>query len=277
MANSFLAPLIGNSTKAAIIEALTENQALTTKELYNLVTKNAQKPITYQAIHKAITEMINDEILEKMDKKVSISKGWAEKLSDFASLIKSKNEEPRNTAPKIKTQTYEFDTFVEMGKFVIKFLYETPNPKNGPSFCILRHAWPVLGYNKEDYLRFTETVNKSPFYEFVEGTTPLDRLFGNTFEKMGKKVFFGKPAATTTDTIIKADRVLQIIFTTEFAKQYDQIFKQYNNSNAFQVNDVLLNFIVKKTRITVNIIFDKNLAGKIINDSLSKINAKRFD
>jgi hypothetical protein len=274
MQNSFLDPILGSSTKSSIIECLTE-KPLTLKELCSKVEKTTTKPLTYQAIHKATTEMIEAGILQKNEKELMINKEWVEKVENFTSFLK--NSQKDNSQDELQMQTHEFETFSDMGKFIIKFLYETPNPKNKPSFCILKHAWPVLGFDKTDYLRFTETLKKAPFFEFISEDSPLDNLFAETFSKMGKKVFCIKKQTSFTDTIVRANCVIQIIYTNDFLKEYHQIFENSRKDKSMQVNDVLINFIVKKTKIIMHIIWNEELADKIINENLAIINKKMGD
>ena len=68
-----IAPLLEtNSTKSLIIKILSENQPLSLKELHAKLQK--QKQLSYQATHKAVSEMVNEKILLKMKAKYEINK-----------------------------------------------------------------------------------------------------------------------------------------------------------------------------------------------------------
>ena len=73
METSKIAPLLEtNSTKSLIIKILSENQPLSLKELHAKLQK--QKQLSYQATHKAVSEMVNEKILLKMKAKYEINK-----------------------------------------------------------------------------------------------------------------------------------------------------------------------------------------------------------
>ena len=269
MANSFLAPLFdNNSTKSAVIEILSQNKPMTVKELYNEVSKGKQ--ITYQALHKAVKEMLDTEVLEKIEKKVSISKRWVEKLGKFTAMLNTKDSWPGKIDTTTQTKIYMFENFVDLGKFIIRFFHDAPNPEKKPAICIMQHSWPVFGMGKTDYELLAEMFKETTFYDFVRFDTPLDILFAKMLEQIGKKVSVGVNINLPFDLVCKGDHICQIYFSQDFTKKFDEIFQKYKNIEQLQINELMQEFMVQKTKITVIHIVDKETAERVTADALSK-------
>ena len=59
----------GNPTKETVIELLSREWPLTAKKIYRRLVKGYNISITYQAVHKSLTELTEKKILEKRAKK----------------------------------------------------------------------------------------------------------------------------------------------------------------------------------------------------------------
>lgn len=268
MQNSFLDPILGSSTKSAIIEALTE-KPLTLKELCSKVEKTTTKPLTYQAIHKATTEMIEAGILQKNEKELMINKEWVEKVENFAKTLKTPNEQ-QNPNFIGNGKTYAFENFVEYARFVIRFFLEAPNTNNKEGICILNHSWPLFGMSTTDYELLKKLFSETKFYEIVKKATPLDVAFSKTVEQIGKKVKLPEKYDSTCDIVVKGDQIFQAFYTPEFLKTFDAIYDKHTTLNEEVMNELITKIMSPKTKIVVNIFKDKELAESIRKNVLER-------
>ncbi|MFA6064552.1 MAG: hypothetical protein WC746_01795 [archaeon] len=273
MQTSLLAPLLGNSTKSTIIQLLSE-KSLTLKELHNQIEKTNSKSITYQATHKAVSEMINEEILIKnLNKKIEINKAWVEKINTFTVTLNSKIDSPKENLPG-KSETYYFDNFVEYARFTIRFFIDAPNPGNKEGVCILRHSWPLFGMSTRDYELLKKLFSETTFYEIVKNNTPLDVAFGKTVEQIGKKVKLPVKYESNCEVVVKGDQVYQAFYTEDFIKTFDTLYNQYTTMNDTVMNELITKIMAPKTKITVNIFKDKETAEKIRKEVLVQFKKK---
>ena len=269
MQNSFLDPILGSSTKSAIIEALTE-KPLTLKELCSKVEKATTKPLTYQAIHKATTEMIETGILQKNGKELMINKEWVEKVAGFAKSIKDAKQSTNQSQPEIKK--YILPSFAEAGQFVIKASHDSENPDKKVSICLFRHSWPLFGMTKNDYDLLMETIVESPFFELVQGNTILDKLFSKPLLDMGKKaIIHGSKLNYPYDIVVKGDTVQQIIFPKEILERLDKMYESCKDINDLSIVSLLKDYVVEKNEIPIVIIKDEALADKIRGDAVEEL------
>ncbi|MDD4082600.1 MAG: hypothetical protein PHD05_04395, partial [Sphaerochaetaceae bacterium] len=262
------APLLEtNSTKSLIIKILSENQSLSLKELHAKLQK--QKQLSYQATHKAVSEMVNENILEKIGRELQIDKDWIEHINKFTQDLKTPNENsnPNNTGT---SQTYSFENFVEYARFVIRFFLEAPNINNKEGVCILNHSWPLFGMSNTDYDLLKKLFSETKFYEIVKNATPLDIAFSKTVEQIGKKVRLPEKYDSSCDIVVKGDQIFQAFYTPEFSKTFDALYNKHTTMNEEVMNELITKIMSPKTKIVVNIFKDKELAETIRQDVLRR-------
>src|SRR3989344_7743488 len=64
------------SSKDKIISILSKQWPLTSKEIFERLKREYAQETTYQAAHKTIQELVNENILEKDGNKYGLSKIW---------------------------------------------------------------------------------------------------------------------------------------------------------------------------------------------------------
>ena len=60
----------GKNTKGNIVQALSEEWPLTAKQLHNALKRRYSSASTYQAVHKAAKELVEEGVLQKIDGKL---------------------------------------------------------------------------------------------------------------------------------------------------------------------------------------------------------------
>ena len=269
MQNSALSPLVGNNTtKAAIIQALIE-KPLTLKELHLIIQKEINKPITYQATHKAVNEMLNEEILEKKERLIYITISWSEKLTQFAEQLKNRKEQLKDNS---NTTRFEFNTFSEFGKQMLREFVKIENPDKKPSFCLLNHSWPLISMNKQDWELFNKLFTGSEFYGILANNTALDIAFEKPFEVFGKKILVNSDSRLDYDLIIKGDTTVMIYYEKEFKQKYDEIFRKFVKLDEQSMQTLTEHFLVTKTKIIALVVKDSELTALNRNNAIDIVN-----
>ncbi len=266
MLTETLAPIFGNNTtKALIIQTLTE-KPLTIKEIHTRIQKTTNKNITYQAMHKATKEMITDQILEKHGKQVRINKEWVEKLAKLTEQLQ--NQKDYKTVSST-IQKFEYNTFSEFGKAILREWMKIQNPNNLTSFCILNHAWPLMSMDKEDWTLFQKLFTNEKFYGIISNSTQLDIAFEKPFETFGKRVIVDPTLNLEYDLIIIGDSITQVYFEKSFKQEHDKLFRKYKKLDEKAVRALTEHFLINKTRIVALLITDPQLAELNRRNALS--------
>jgi hypothetical protein len=251
-----LSALIGN-TKAQIIECL-EEKPLGLKEL-NSKLSSFGKDVSYQAVHKAVSEMVKDEILEKNGNNISINKKWAEQIYALGSNLR---KQEKTKAEHSEAKIYHFDTFIEAGKFCIKLLNSIPNTKENGA-CFTKHAWPFFGLSDNDYKELNKLLTETKFYEIIHYDTPLDKIFGKAIQDAGKIVKIGSEINYEYDFMIKGNTMVQIHFSEDFQKCFHEMFTKHKNLEEFPISKIIDQFMMKKTNINIIVINEEDFSSSV--------------
>ncbi|MEW5896499.1 MAG: HAD family hydrolase [Nanoarchaeota archaeon] len=70
-------------TKSQIIELLSKNNSLSARRLFFEIKKQYNTPITYQAVHKTLQDLLQKNVITKKDKDYSIKEQWLDELDYF--------------------------------------------------------------------------------------------------------------------------------------------------------------------------------------------------
>lgn len=256
-----------NKTKQAIIETIANESGISLKEIHNKIKKDVD--VSYQAIHKATNELLNDEIIEKIGNEYQINEKWIDNLKNFISTADNKNNESQAYDREIVSK-HLFKTFAEAGKFTLRFFDEIPNPTKEPGVCICKHSWPLFGATPQDYALLQKILKETTYYELIENETALDKAFGEPLSKLGKIIQYGKGLGLPGDTIVKGEHILQIIYSPEFEKRFDEIFNKYTKLEDLPVSDLIEEFSIHQTNISTFVIKDRNYADKLKSNVLKK-------
>jgi len=86
--NHFSLDFTGNTTRELIIKVLSIEWPLSTKEITSRVQKISSKSLTYQAIHKTITQLVNNGIILKSpNKKLQLNMEWIINIEKFGTTL----------------------------------------------------------------------------------------------------------------------------------------------------------------------------------------------
>ena len=256
--------LFNNSTKSTIITILIEKSPQNIKEINEKFKKKDTKIVSYQRLHKAINELVEEEVLEKIGKEITLNEKWVANLSKFNELLTT-----RKVSNETEAKIYHFDTFIDVGKFLIKKLNLTPN-ENKKGACFAKHAWSFFGLGENDYKQLNKLLTETKFYEIIHNSTPLDRLFGKTIQDLGKIVKIGSKLDFGEDFLIKGNTLFQVHYTPEFAKDFADIFNEHKELENLPIAKIMEKFMITKTHITVVVIKDEIIADELRKEILSE-------
>lgn len=94
----FLPATSETSTKGLIIEYLADKWPLTARQISNHLRKQSTKPITYQAVHKTLKELVSNGCLIKANNSYALSTKWIEISFGFFSGVRKKYSAQKSIA-----------------------------------------------------------------------------------------------------------------------------------------------------------------------------------
>jgi hypothetical protein len=113
------------SLKNMIIYTLISDWPLSVRVIYNKVKTSNGIDVTYQAVFKAVRELVDSDVLVRTDKKYMINIGWINMVKDTADMVKKKYLKATGSE-KIPKDTYFPDPRVtiflrEIGKRILDY------------------------------------------------------------------------------------------------------------------------------------------------------------
>lgn len=268
-----------DSIKNLVFSILTKEYPLKIIELTNLIRKRYGRAVTFQAVRKAILELVNEGILTRKEKEFSINKQWAfetKKELDqiYLGLTKEKITPKNIDSIKGEVSVFTFDSLSEMMKFwqnIIDDWFE--NFKSGnPNINAYQgaHGWEGLLYaDKEKNTMGILKKKGIKSYALSIGNTPLDKYIWKFYSSIGLKVGFSHSTSTFDKSYYVAtygETIVQSHYPKEIVEEMDKYFKKnktLKNLNLQELSDI----VNKKIKIQLTVI--KNLAmAKQINKSI---------
>ena len=76
------------STRDLVISVLSKEWPLTSKEIFARLVKAFASPVTYQAVHKTVAQLVDQKVLVRTDSKYAINPQWLDELAGFARGVK---------------------------------------------------------------------------------------------------------------------------------------------------------------------------------------------
>ncbi len=254
----------GKSTQELIIEILSNEWPLTTKQIFNKLKRNYGTNISYQAVHKHLKEMIEEKTLTKNEKEFMLSYSWVKKTSDYGKKLETLLKETKRESG---STLIILNSLVEAGKFVVNdFLGTAPekhfNPENKDSVCLFNHAWPIIGASQEDHERMKKILSETTHYNICAHSTFLDRITCDYVEKLGKKVALNKKFSAKIDTFVEGDYIMQAYPPRELENEMDRLYKKVKTEKDFDMKE-MFEFGSKNYEIKIIIFKNQKLADSL--------------
>jgi len=257
------------SSKDLIVSILSEEFPLPLKKIFFEVKRQGAS-ISYQGVHKSLTEMLAQGIIEKDGNKFRLSKKWINEISFFSKkLLKAYSSETViNYMHRENTQLC-FDTLKDFDRFFIFEYFNFPNSVKKPVIAHWFHMYSLIGLSEDDILALKEFISKNDFYILCSGETPLDKFFGETFKKLGCRIKLGAKGDASTDHIIFGDYLLQAYWPKEIKAAIKRIFS-VNSIEEFKLSSLLKLMHGKIEPIHVMVNKNSGLAEKIRQENLKQ-------
>jgi hypothetical protein len=257
-----LPPLDGaSSTKDQIISILSQEFPLSAKQIFNKISKSSGN-ISYQAIHKALLELLSAKVVEKKGNDYLLSMQWVNSLQGSLNGIRAKY---LSLSPELPKQSnLLFESITELDSFLIKlFLKMLSSRDDKPVLCLQwSHFWLPL-FEKEDYLHSRELGKFTKAYCVSRGDTAIDKWCSDFWDKNSIKTKIGCNVASISDIIAFEDLIIQVFYPPEIRKELDRVYDGTKRISDLNVDDFFEKVFQKKTKIPVVINRNQQIADQI--------------
>jgi len=274
---SLLLKLSANSsTKDKIIQILSEEWPLTSKEIFNRLIRQYSIQISYQGVHKLISELSGQNMLQKDGSKYSLSKEWVDSNKAFFESIQKRYSDS-NGKFKINpgfegTITLEFTNFSRLCLWLAELLASKSilSGEDRTLIGYMRYGYWTLTFNFTDLLVLLKLLGKvTTAYPIIKNKTPFGEWIMKQYMKAGAvKGTFDKNLELDHDIFIEGDCIIEIYTAPEFDQYMDKTFAKIKD-----INGLFQNFSTNKEPDSkLNVVITKNpqMAKFLKNEALKK-------
>ncbi len=260
---------IGKSktVKENIVHILSQQWPLTAKKLYNIIKKD--RNISYQAVHKTLRELINENIIKEHNKQYQLSHEWIEAMYKKMGEIENNynnhlpfvnNYVNVNVLDSIN-ETMKFQTGI--GRYFHK-LYG-----KGVIFCshYFHSTWPIAIPERLNALSMQKNTRK--VFCLCSGNTELDKWCCEKEREFGYAVKSGTPCATTCDISTYGDFVVETYLPGSLKKKIDEFYNSVHDINELNISKFFSDICGIKTKILILVMKNNELASMINQHTLS--------
>jgi len=260
--------LLGTSkeknVKDLIINALTIEWPLSLKKLYNLLKKRYRTKVSYQAVHKALQELVDKEVIVKNKMEYSLNLDWIKNLREFSEEIEKSylNKSPLIDLSIEDSKSFVFNNLVELDKFLMlaieKFL-TTKEYEKIPCYSYWNFEWWPLFVSKQEYSVLREIINPKRIYMAVKDKSIIARFCSSFYDKIGAKVKNNIKLESNFDFVVLGDLVFQMYFPEKLIKKLEIYFNSLNNLEELDMHK-LVKIFEEKNKINLLAVRNKDIA-----------------
>lgn len=264
------------TTKDNIINILSYEWPLSARKVFYMLKKNYGQSITYQAVYKALSQMLDDKIIKKSKNSYSLSLDWVKDIHDQTEIIRVNYFSENHTSMfsnKEFIRMLVFKTWFDVEKYLyyLQKNYITKSKKKQVICYHHCHEWRPLFYLRAEY-NWVKKLRKlgHKTYTLCAGNQFTDKWSKNFYEKAGAKIKLNAKISETSDTLIFGDLVIQIYIPLELKQALKKELKKIKSLEDIKPVKLISNIFEKKSQIKVIINKDEKLAEELKNQTLSK-------
>lgn len=257
----------GKSTKDAIVSLLVSEWPLSSRKIFFHLKKNYNYNYSYQAVFKAIGELVEKNVLVKKDMDYEINVDWVKKLQSFTDIVETnyyaKNRLHKLSGIKDSKQTKDllvlnFETIFDVEKYLY-YLMKTElfKIKADTVCCQVNNEWRPIFYLRAEYNYYKRLMErKHKFYTLCSGNSAMEKLCANFYLNEGVYYKFVKNNFAS-DVWVFGDYFVQVFIPAKLREDMKKLLLKKD------LMGLLTKVLEKKSDIRVVVSRDKNLAQEM--------------
>lgn len=199
MVLSIIIPELNNkpgNTKDAVISILTIEWPLSLKGIYYKIKKRYNYGSSYQAVFKAVKELVEGGILIDKDKKYEINVAWIKKVQSFTDIVETNyyaKEKIRNISgikdsrQKEDIVVLNFETILDAEKYLYYFMKSELLRTSNDRVCYQTNLeWRPIYYLRAEYNYYKRLTSRGHKFFFIcSGKSEIERMCEKFYKSIG--------------------------------------------------------------------------------------------
>jgi hypothetical protein len=244
------------STKSQIVAILSVEWPLSCRKIYNKLARSGNN-ITYQAVHKAILQMVAEGMLIRKGQDYSLNLDWINEIERFSRGVEDAYLGGKGKSPELEGDVTQ-ENF-ERGYDVVEFLID--NLLSGKFVPLdsrkievtakVQHMWNPFVLVPSDFGRMKALAPKIDAKVICRGNTRLDEVIAKFYRAFRVKVLLGADVPETPEVVIVGDTMIQIFNPEEMRRIVDETYRKTKTVLSLNLVRTFSEISYRKMRVTV--------------------------
>lgn len=238
-------------TKDLVFSILSDKQPLTTMEIYNIIKKQYNVSLTYQAVKQAIDHLLEKKVLTKNKKQYRLNRTWLLEVKSTVDNLLNSYESGKDIdafrAAYAREQyaIYTFTSLLELDNFWDDMIIHVAKHIQGDEDkSFLAHAqygwWLLINFGRETKLFQTlEELGLERYNLFLQDV-PLNRWAEHIYLDMGVlfKINERKDTDETITLNIIGDTIIQVKYPQKILDEIERIYTTYTSTQEINAQEI---------------------------------------
>ncbi len=268
------------TTKDKIVHLLSYDWPLSIRKIYLFLKKRYGCKTTYQAVYKAVKEMLESRVLDSTKEGYKLNLLWIKEIHDQTEIIRVNYfSEQHATIFEKKARDIEsirvfiFKTWFDVEKYLYylqkNYLLKTTEKQ---VICTHHaHEWRPLFYLRAEY-NWINKLHKSGHKVFTlcSGNSVVDKWSAKFYTALKSNIKLDVKCAETSEIVVFGDFIAQIYLPLELRDALDKELSNLSHISDLDYARLITKIFEKDSEIKVVINKDAALASQLKNQTLSK-------
>ena len=252
-----LLELDGNrkNTKAKIIAILSDKWPLNAKKIHSELAKRYRIRVTYQAIHLAMHEFLEEGVVAREGREYMLNPQWIERMATTANTLVEKYTQSHRITTAKQFQELNFGTLKETWDFLLKKANDGFFGEADECYIQLARLF-ATPLPQKDIDAIEQFARKTKTTLMCRGNGPVDKLAANFLRKHGADVRLGVPCAHPTNTALVGNCVVSIyvLYPKDEMGKFNRFYSAIKDILKEDIFTTFSNILLKnvKVKITIN-------------------------
>ena len=268
------------TVKDYIILILSSDWPLSTQKIYHRIKKRYGIDCTYQAVFKAVNELMHMEVIIKEKSAYQINLRWLKHVHSFTETTEANYytkdrvglEGVKDSKTEGNISILTFGTMFDVEKYIYYLVKQhIMNSKGSQVICYHHnHEWRPLFYMRAEYnwINKLNELGHAP-YILCANSTAIDKFCSRFYKNIGCSIKLNANCASTSELVVVGDLMIEIYLPHDLITLMNKEFSKIANIGAIRPEELINRIFERDNDIQLVIKKDKNIAEQIRKYTLS--------
>lgn len=266
-----------NSTKNLIISLLGKQFPLTLKQIFDEI--KITRTLSYQALHKGIKELVDEGIVDKIEKQYFLNKNWVREqtksYSYYYSNYFSSVYNPKQIDASSRIQVFRFTSVKEFLDFLIdSYVRDQMDQEDHNIHISVRRISPFIPHSLLPFIK--KLCKQKKIHVLCRSDTAIDRAVAKFYKSLGVNIRTGA-VIPHYNNVCFGDLVFQyfFFFNEAYRKKLNSFSQRMKGKSGLSLLRITSDILYRKTEIHVVVNRHPLLLDEVKQAAIDEFNLQR--